>query len=58
MAEKHTKIIETSDRIIDIAQENKMEIEKALEKSVEKIKMKIISELKAGKTNFASAVTG
>ena len=35
-----------------------MEIEKAVGKYVEKIKMKIMSELKVGKGNFSPAVTG
>jgi hypothetical protein len=54
IAEKHTKIINASDEIMDTAQENNLEIEKAVEKYVEKIKRKIIGELKSGKGNFSS----
>jgi soluble P-type ATPase len=42
---------------MDTAQENNMEIEKAVDKYVEKMKMKIIRELKGGKGNFSSAET-
>jgi integrase len=58
IAENHNKIIKASDEIMDISQENNMAIEKAVEKYVEKIKMKIIDELKAGKGNFLSTATG
>jgi integrase len=54
IAEKHSKIINVSDEIMDIAQENKTEIEQAIEKYVEKIKMKIMSELKEETENYLS----
>jgi integrase len=57
IAAKHSKIVKVSDEIMDTAQENNMEIEKAVDKYVEKMKMKIIRELKGGKGNFSSAET-
>ncbi|MBA7682025.1 hypothetical protein ES703_90371 [subsurface metagenome] len=48
IAEKHTKIIKVSDEIMDTAQENNLEIEKAVEKYVEKIKMKMSEALNTG----------
>ena len=49
IAEKHNKIINVSDDIMDLSHEKNLEIEKAVAKYVEKIKMKIISDLKTEK---------
>ena len=45
IAEKHSKIIKVSDEIMDEAQENNVDIEKAVYKYVEEIKSRLRDEL-------------